>query len=84
MMAWEQAGVYFPHLAQAQYDLTTRISIANLLPGDLVFYGAPDNVYHVGLYIGGGEMIDAPATGQVVSIQSIYWDGLLGGGRVSS
>jgi cell wall-associated NlpC family hydrolase len=84
MMAWEQAGVYFPHLAQAQYDLTARVAIADLLPGDLVFYGTPNNVYHVGLYIGNGDMIDAPATGQVVSIQSIYWDGLLGGGRVSS
>jgi peptidoglycan DL-endopeptidase CwlO len=84
MMAWAQAGVYFPHLAQAQYDMTARVSIANLLPGDLVFYGTPSNVYHVGLYIGSGDMIDAPATGQVVSIQSIYWDGLLGGGRVSS
>jgi cell wall-associated NlpC family hydrolase len=84
MMAWEQAGVYFPHLAQAQYDMTARVSIADLLPGDLVFYGTPNNVYHVGLYIGSGDMIDAPATGQDVSIQSIYWDGLLGGGRVSS
>jgi cell wall-associated NlpC family hydrolase len=84
MMAWEQAGVYFPHLAQAQYDMTSRVSIAELLPGDLVFYGTPSNVYHVGLYIGSGEMIDAPATGQNVSIQTIYWDGLLGGGRVSS
>jgi cell wall-associated NlpC family hydrolase len=84
MMAWEQAGVYFPHLAQAQYDMTSRVSIASLLPGDLVFYGTPSSVYHVGLYIGNGMMIDAPASGQAVSIQSIYWDGLLGGGRVSS
>lgn len=84
MMAWEQAGVYFPHLAQDQYDMTARVAIANLLPGDLVFYGTPSDVYHVGLYIGNGNMIDAPATGQDVSIQSIYWDGLLGGGRVSS
>ena len=84
MMAWEQAGVYFPHLAQDQYDMTTRVAIPDLLPGDLVFYGTPDNVYHVGLYIGNGQMIDAPATGQFVSIQSIYWDGLLAGGRVSA
>jgi cell wall-associated NlpC family hydrolase len=84
MMAWEQADVYFPHLAQDQYDLTRRIPLSDLLPGDLVFYGTPDDVYHVGLYIGGGEMIDAPETGQNVQIQSIYWSGLLGGGRVES
>jgi peptidoglycan DL-endopeptidase CwlO len=84
MMAWAQAGVYFPHLAQDQYDMTERIPLSNLLPGDLVFYGTPSDVYHVGLYIGGGEMIAAPETGENVQIQSIYWSGLLGGGRVRS
>jgi peptidoglycan DL-endopeptidase CwlO len=82
MMAWAQAGVYFPHLAQDQYDMTERIPISNLLPGDLVFYGTPSDVYHVGLYIGGGDMIAAPETGENIQIQSIYWSGLLGGGRV--
>jgi cell wall-associated NlpC family hydrolase len=83
MMAWEQAGVYFPHLAQDQYDMTQRESIAQALPGDLIFFGTPTNVYHVGLYIGNGQMIDAPETGQNVSIQSIYWSNLLGAGRVT-
>jgi cell wall-associated NlpC family hydrolase len=82
MMAWAKAGVYFPHLAQSQYDMTRRIPLADLLPGDLVFYGTPSDVFHVGLYIGSGDMIDAPATGETVHITSIYWDPLLGGGRV--
>jgi cell wall-associated NlpC family hydrolase len=84
MMAWEQAGIYFPHLAQDQYDLTSRIPLSALIPGDLVFFGTPDNVYHVGIYIGNGNMIDAPETGQNVQIQSIYWDSLLGAGRVTT
>jgi cell wall-associated NlpC family hydrolase len=83
MMAWSQAGIYFPHLAQDQYDLTTRIPLSAMIPGDLVFFGTPDNVYHVGIYIGNGNMIDAPETGQDVSVQSIYWDSLLGAGRVT-
>lgn len=82
MVAWEKAGVELPHSSQDQYDLTTRISIANLLPGDLVFFGTPTDVYHVGLYIGNGKMIDAPETGEFVSIQSIYGPNLLAGGRV--
>jgi cell wall-associated NlpC family hydrolase len=82
MVAWGKAGVPLPHSAQDQYDLTTRISIANLLPGDLVFFGTPDDVYHVGMYIGGGNMVDAPETGQDVQIQQIYETNLLGGGRV--
>ena len=84
MMAWEQAGISFPHLAQDQYDLTARISLSQLIPGDLVFFGTPDNVYHVGIYVGNGNMIDAPETGQDVQVQSIYWDSLLGAGRVTT
>lgn len=84
MMAWEQAGIYFPHLAQDQYDLTARIPLSQLIPGDLVFFGTPNDVYHVGIYVGNGDMIDAPETGQNVQVQSIYWDSLLGAGRVTS
>jgi cell wall-associated NlpC family hydrolase len=84
MMAWLQAGISFPHLAQDQYNLTSREPLADLVPGDLVFFGTPTNVYHVGLYIGGGQMIDAPETGQNVQVDSIYWPGLLGAGRVTS
>jgi peptidoglycan DL-endopeptidase CwlO len=82
MMAWQAAGVSLPHLAQDQYDMTTRIPLSDVLPGDLIFFGTPDDVYHEGIYIGGGQMIDAPATGLFVSISSIYWVDLLGAGRV--
>lgn len=40
-----------------------------LLPGDLVFYGTPTYIHHVGLYIGGGLMIDAPDQGQTVKTE---------------
>lgn len=84
MMAWEQAGIYFPHLAQDQYNLTRPVPLSSAIPGDLIFFGTPSNVYHVGLYIGNGQMIDAPQTGENVSIQSIYWSDLLGAGRVTT
>lgn len=83
MMAWSQAGIDFPHLAQDQYDMTAREPLSDLVPGDLVFFGTPDNVYHVGIYIGNGNMIDAPETGENVSVSSIFWDNLLGAGRVT-
>ena len=70
-----------PHSAQDQYDLTTRIAIAGLEPGDLVFFGTPTDVYHVGMYVGNGYMVDAPETGEDVMVQSIYELSLLGGGR---
>jgi len=82
MVAWKKAGVMLPHSAQDQYDLTSRVPIADLLPGDLVFFGTATDVYHVGIYIGNGNMVDAPETGQNVSVQSIFVLNLLGGGRV--
>ena len=82
MVAWEQVGVSFPHSAQDQYNLTRRVGIASLVPGDLVFFGTPTDVYHVGMYVGNGKMVDAPETGQDVQIQSIYELNLLGGGQV--
>jgi peptidoglycan DL-endopeptidase CwlO len=81
MVSWAKAGVDMPHSAQDQYDMTTRVPMADLQPGDLVFFGTPTDVYHVGMYVGGGNMVDAPETGQDVMIQPIYELNLLGGGR---
>ena len=84
MMAWEQAGIYFPHLAQDQFNLTKPVPVSSAIPGDLIFFGTPSSVDHVGIYIGNGQMIDAPQTGENVSISSIYWSDLVGAGRVTT
>ena len=83
MVAWGKAGVNMPHSAQDQYDMTARVPLADLQPGDLVFFGTPTDVYHVGMYVGGGDMVDAPETGQDVMVQPIYELNLLAGGRPS-
>lgn len=73
MMAWRQAGVSLGHYTGTQYDQTARVAIADLRPGDLVFFGySVAGIHHVGLYIGNGQMIHAPQTGDVVKISSIY------------
>ena len=46
-----------------------------LEPGDLVFYGTPTDIHHVGLYIGGGQMIDAPRPGKPVRIERYRYAG---------
>jgi cell wall-associated NlpC family hydrolase len=85
MYAWAAAGVYLPHYAPSQYADTTRISADELEPGDLVFYyfpGEPDPG-HVGMYIGGGEIVVADTTGTPVRVESMYFDGTpMGYGRV--
>ena len=80
--AWGHAGHALPHSSEAQYYDTTHVSVADLQPGDLVFYGMPP--HHVGLYVGNGEMINALHSGTNVEYDSIYVESdLIGGGRVN-
>ncbi len=83
MRAWERAGVSLSHYTGAQWAETTRVAISDLQPGDLVFYGSDGPTsHHMGLYIGGGQMIEAPYTGANVRYASIYRSDLLPyGGR---
>ncbi len=77
---WNAAGVYLPHSSRMQYSATTRVSTADMQPGDLVFYGSP--IHHVGLYVGSGQMINSPRTGDVVRYANVYRSDLVGVGRV--
>jgi cell wall-associated NlpC family hydrolase len=78
---WGQAGVSIPRVAADQDAWTIPMPLSQLLPGDLVFYGQTD-IHHVGIYIGDGLMINAPHTGDVVRVSSIWWSDLAGFGRV--
>ncbi|MFM7065513.1 MAG: NlpC/P60 family protein [Gammaproteobacteria bacterium] len=71
MSAYAAAGVGMPHYSGAQFSSFPRVSLDALSPGDLVFWG-PGGSNHVGLYIGGGTMIHAPHTGDVVRYAPIY------------
>jgi len=64
-----QVGVSLPHHAASQYSYGTPVSRDQLEPGDLVFF---DGLGHVGIYIGGGQFVHAPHTGDVVKISSLY------------
>ena len=80
--AWGHAGHSLPHSAADQYYETTHVSVSQLQPGDLVFWGSPP--HHVGIYVGGGEMIDGLHSGTNVEYDSIYLESdLIGGGRVN-
>jgi len=79
MYAWAAAGVQLPHSSRAQYASLPKVSQDQLAPGDLVFYGSP--IHHVGMYIGGGQYVHAPQTGDVVKISSIYRSDWAGAAR---
>lgn len=80
LWSWAQAGVGLPRTSRAQRSYTQRISAAQLQPGDLVFSGNP--VSHVGMYIGGGQMVHSPHTGDVVKISPLRSGGSVSYGRV--
>jgi cell wall-associated NlpC family hydrolase len=68
MWAYAQMGVSLPHSTYAMWNYGVAVSQDQLQPGDLVFF---DGLGHVGLYIGGGQFIHAPHTGDVVKISSL-------------
>jgi peptidoglycan DL-endopeptidase CwlO len=68
MFVYAQAGVSLPHHAADQYNYGVPVSRDQLEPGDLVFF---DGLGHVGIYIGNGQFIHAPHSGDVVKISSL-------------
>jgi cell wall-associated NlpC family hydrolase len=75
---YAQVGVSLPHNAAAQYGYGTPVSYGDLQAGDLVFFSG---LGHVGIYIGGGQFIHAPHTGDVVKISSLSSHGGYVGAR---
>ena len=80
MYVFAQIGVSLPHSSYSQYGMGTPVSMSQLQPGDLVFFAGAS---HVGIYIGGGQFIHAPHTGDVVKISSLsgWYASTFAGGR---
>jgi hypothetical protein len=73
LRAYQKGGVTLPRTSREQWKHGARVwNVADMLPGDLVFYAYntadPATIHHVGIYIGAGNMIDAPYTGANVRI----------------
>lgn len=81
MYVYAQVGVSLPHHAASQYALGVPVPRDQLAPGDLVFFSG---LGHMGLYIGGGQFIHAPQTGDVVKISSLSerWSSYVGARRI--
>lgn len=77
--AWAKAGVYLPRNSRAQMAATPRVPAAAAQPGDLIFYYSP--VSHVGIYLGGGQLVHAPNSGTTVKVATVRWNKVTGVGR---
>ncbi len=80
MRAWGAAGVALAHNAAEQQASVPSVSMSDLQPGDLVFFGVP--AYHVAIYVGSGNIIQAPHTGADVEVTPLsYMPPASGAGR---
>lgn len=86
--AYRSVGIELPRVANDQWNAGPHPSRDELLPGDLVFFAYdlddPRSIHHVGLYVGGGTMINAPYTGAVIRFDSIDSPDYFGATRVTA
>jgi peptidoglycan DL-endopeptidase CwlO len=84
--AYRAAGVAIPRTSLGQWAAGPHVDVTALVPGDLLFYAddpaSPASIHHVGMYLGGGLMVHAPHTGDVVRIASVWREGYVGAVRV--
>ncbi|CCK29137.1 transglycosylase [Streptomyces davaonensis JCM 4913] len=85
--AYDSVGVSLPRVANDQYNAGPHPARDELLPGDLVFFSDDLTnsraIRHVGIYVGGGYMIDAPRTGAVIRFDPIDTPDYFGATRVT-
>ena len=79
MYVYAQVGVSLSHGATDQQRASKPVPLSSLQPGDLVFFGNASFSHHVGIYAGGGTMINAPNSGSVVRYDSVWSDAWIGG-----
>jgi cell wall-associated NlpC family hydrolase len=83
--SYAQAGLSLPRLADDQYFAATPVPLSDLKPGDLLVYAYDvhdaSTIHHITMYLGNGQMVHAPHTGDVVRVAPVYLDGLYGAAR---
>jgi peptidoglycan DL-endopeptidase RipA len=88
LWAWAQVGIYLPHYSGYQYFSGQHVGRGDLMPGDLVFWAYdtsdPGSIHHVAIYLGGGRVVQAPQSGDVVRVSPMWFDGYIGAVRPGS
>jgi len=85
LFAWNKVGFVIDHYTGYQWVEGHHIDVGHMRPGDLVFFATdtsdPLTIHHVGIYVGGDQMIDAPHTGAKVRYDKVFIPGFIGAVR---
>jgi peptidoglycan DL-endopeptidase RipA len=83
--AYAQAGILISRNSRAQFTSLPRVPVADLQPGDLVFWATdpadPNTIHHVALYLGHERVLQAPESGDIVKVSDMWWTGYAGAAR---
>ena len=86
--AYARAGISIPRNSRAQYAALPKVSSDDLRAGDLVFWGSdsdnPSTIEHVAIYLGNNKVVQAPQSGDVVKVSTMWWGGYVGAVRPSA
>lgn len=80
--AFRSVGVDLPRVSQSQSTAGTQVSLSNLQPGDILYWGGAGSAYHVGIYVGGGQFVGAQNSSTGVVQKSLDYDPPSGAVRV--
>ncbi|ADJ46720.1 hypothetical protein AMES_4895 [Amycolatopsis mediterranei S699] len=78
LMIYAFAGVRsLPHYSGYQYSSGRQVPLSQMRRGDLLFWGGPGGIHHVALYLGGGQMVEAPQSGLRVRVAPVRYGGIM-------
>ncbi|NUV68915.1 MULTISPECIES: C40 family peptidase [unclassified Streptomyces] len=80
--AYRTAGIDLPRVSQSQSTAGTQVSLDNLQPGDILYWGGAGSAYHVAIYVGGGEFVGAQNSSTGTVQRSLDYDRPTGAVRV--
>ncbi|MDQ0696606.1 C40 family peptidase [Streptomyces sp. W4I9-2] len=80
--AYRTAGIDLPRVSQSQSTFGTQVSLDNLQPGDILYWGSAGSAYHVAIYVGGGEFVGAQNSNTGTVQRSLDYDRPTGAVRV--
>ncbi|NMH98918.1 C40 family peptidase [Pseudonocardia acidicola] len=78
LRAFQAAGIELPRVSRDQFNAGGHVPVRDAQPGDLLFYATdpsdPSTIHHVMLYMGDGQMVEAPYSGESVRVQPVPWN----------